>query len=292
MNRTLLFIVASFQEFELKSQKMKFKARITKDNLVVLLGVIQTFEKIAGNATVYLDETSVRISLLSELLDAPKCFAELNAQDLFDEYRIESLSSNTIFFEVSLIQLSRALASGKVASNSLLKLAKRENRPCLCFETKADESILGVDVVHNIPLKLMKSTDVVHYLPPQLPPPTVALDIPKGRLLKTIVDKLSKFAKHVQITASQSGKLALRADHPSVCINTYYSGLFARYVGELQAQRDINNQVLCKLNLRKLSMVLNLHNVPVDHATFCKLLHFILTSRPFLRVSFYIPVLV
>lgn len=249
---------------------MKFRAKLSKDNLVILLSIVQTFERVASAATIFLDNESMRISLLSESIDAPRCFAELSAGDLFSEYRIESLSANTILFEISLVQLSRALASGKVASQSQLKLVKRENQPCLCFETNADESILAVDVCHDIPLKLMKSADVIHYLPPQMPPPTVALDIPRGRLLKTIVDKLSKFAKHVQITASQSGKLALRADHTSVSINTYYSGLFARYMGNLVMGRDTNNQVTCKLNLRKLSVVLNQHNVSMDHATLCK----------------------
>lgn len=249
---------------------MKFRAKLSKDNLVVLLNVVQTFERVAAAATIFLDADTVRISLLAESLDAPKCFAELSSSELFVDYRIESQSANTILFEISLMQLSRALASGKVASQSLLKLVKRENQPCLCFETKADESILAVDVVHDIPLKLMRSADVIHYLPPQMPPPTVALDIPRGKLLKTIVDKLSKFSKHVQITASQSGKLTLRADHPSVSINTYYTGLLARYIADLVVGRDVNNQVVCKLNLRKLSVVLNFHNVPVDHATLCK----------------------
>ena len=249
---------------------MKFRAKVSKDNLVILLSIVQSFEKISSNATFFLDEQSLRISLLTESIDSPKCFAELSASDLFSEYRIESQSSNTILFEISLTQFSKALASGKVASQSQIKLVKRDGRPCLCFETKADESILSVDVYHDIPLKLLKSTEVIHYLPPEMPPPTVALDIPKGRLLKTIVDKLNKFAKHVQITATQSGKLTLKAEHSSVTINTYYTGLYARYIGNLIIGRDINNTVTCKLNLRKLSVVLNTHNIPVNHATLCK----------------------
>eukprot|EP01032_Pedospumella_encystans_P010124 gene10124-11861_t len=246
---------------------MKFRAKITKDCLVTLYNVIITFERIATSATIYLDEESVRISLISESIDSPKCFAELNAINLFSEYRIESQSANTILFEINLNQFSKALASGKVASQSQLKLVKREDRPCLCFETKADESILSVDVYHDIPLKLMKSNEMVHFMPPDMPQPSVALDLPKGKLIKTIVDKMTKFAKHVQITANQSGRLALRADHSSVIINTYYPGLLARYVGDMNPTRDINNQVVCKLNLRKLSTVLNMHHLAVEHAT-------------------------
>ena len=239
--------------------------------MITLLNVIVTFEKVASSAVLFLNEDSLRISLLSESIDAPKCFGELSANELFLEYRIESQSSNTILFEISLGQLSRALASGKVASQALLKLVKRDGRACLCFETKADESILSVDVCHDIPIKLMKSAEVVHFMPPQMPPPSVALDLPRGKLLKTVVDKMSKFAKHVQVTASQSGNLVLKVDHSSVTINTYYSGLLARYVGELIPQRDGGNQVVCKLNLKKLSVVLNLFSLPVGHATLCEL---------------------
>lgn len=254
---------------------MKFRAKLTKDSLITLYNVILTFERIASCATIYLDEDTVRISLLSESIDAPKCFAEINAKNLFSEYRIESQSENTILFEIYLNQLSRALASGKVASQSQLKLVKRDGRPCLCFETKADESILSVDVYHDIPLKLMKSTEVIHYLPPHMPAPTVALDLPKSKLMKTVVDKMSKFAKHVQITAAQSGQLALRADHSSVVINTYYTGLTARYIGELSPGTAANNQVVCKLNLRKLSVVLNMNNLLVDHATLCECMYLV-----------------
>lgn len=268
---SLLFLLALLELQNLgKPPKMKFRAKLTKDNLISLYNVILTFERVAASATIFLDEETVRISLLSESIDAPKCFAEISAHNLFSEYRIESQSANTILFELNLNQLSRALTSGKVASQSQIKLVKRDGRPCLCFETKADESILSVDVYHDIPLKLMKSTEVIHYMPPQMPAPSVALDLPKSKLMKTVIDKMSKFSKHVQFTASQSGQLVLRADHSSVIINTYYTGLTARYVGELNPDTGANNQVVCKLNLRKLSVVLNMNNLVVDHATLCK----------------------
>ncbi|KAJ1440868.1 checkpoint protein Hus1/Mec3 [Ochromonadaceae sp. CCMP2298] len=245
---------------------MKFRAKISKENLVALHSIVLTLERLASTAAIFLNEESVRISLISESIDAPRCYAELSAHNLFLEYRIESQSSNTILFEIVLAQLSKALASGKVASQSQLKLVKRDNVACLCFETKADESIMAVDVCHDIPIKLMKSTEVVHFLPPQMPPPSVALDLPRGKLMKTIIDKMTKFAKHVQVTATQSGRIALKAEHSSVTINTYYSGLQARYVGQL-TPRDVNNQVSAKLNLRRLAVVLNTGNIPVDFST-------------------------
>jgi HUS1 checkpoint protein len=249
---------------------MKFRAKLSKECLVVLHNIVITFEKIAGQATLFLTPDSLRISLISETIDAPKCFAEIDTSNLFVEYRVESQSSNTILFEISLGQLSKALASGKVASQSQLKLAKRDDKACLCFETKADESVLSVDVCHDIPIKLMRSTEVVHFLPPQLRPPEVALDLPRGKLVRVVIDKMSKFAKHVQITATQRGGLILKADHASVTINTYFTGLNAQYVGNMDRVVSANNQVVCKLNLRKLSVVLNTYSLPITCSTVCK----------------------
>ena len=84
---------------------------------------------------------------------------------------------------MTITQLLKALSSGKYSITSLFKLVKRDSKPYLCFETKANESILSVDVIHDIPIKLMKSADIVHHMPPLFPPPTVALDLPKGKVL-------------------------------------------------------------------------------------------------------------
>lgn len=48
----------------------------------------------------------------------------------------------------------RALGSGKSSNSSQLKLVKRDGRPCLCFETKAHESALSIDITHDIPIKV------------------------------------------------------------------------------------------------------------------------------------------
>jgi hypothetical protein len=51
---------------------MKFRAKISKDNLVALHSIVLTLERLAGNAAVFLNEESVRISLISESIDAPR----------------------------------------------------------------------------------------------------------------------------------------------------------------------------------------------------------------------------
>lgn len=251
--------------------KMKFRARISKDLLVSFVQILGTFEKIALDAAIFLSPECVRLAVISESIDNPKCFAELAVGTLFLDYKIESQSENTILFEISLQQLSKVLNSGRFSTQSQLKLVKRDGKPCLCFETKADESIMSVDVCHDIPIKLLKSTEVVYYLPPQIPPPSVALDLPRGKLIKTVVDKLNKFSKHIHIVACQAGRLVFKVEQATVSIKTMYNGLQPRYVGTLDPTRHVNNQVAAKVNLRKLSLVLGAHLLaPVESSSMCE----------------------
>lgn len=125
----------------------------------------------------------------------------------------------------------RALGSGKSSNSSQLKLVKRDGRPCLCFETKAHESALSIDITHDIPIKVdykyvfvcadtmlctvcmdsmcvhicifrlyswctrqvihiclqvLKVSDMAYHLPPVMRAPTVALDLPRSKLMKTV----------------------------------------------------------------------------------------------------------
>lgn len=161
---------------------MKFRSKISKELLLIFHNIVLNHEKSAKKAIMFLNETLLQITLISDtgFIDTPRCYTVLQVSKLFIEYRIESQSNNTILFEVAINQLLKALTSGKYSSTSQFKLVKRDNRPYLCFETKASESILSVDVIHDIPIKLMKSADIAYHMPPTVAPPRVALDLPKG----------------------------------------------------------------------------------------------------------------
>lgn len=87
--------------------------------------------------------------------------------------------------------------------------------------------------------------------------------------MKTVLDKLNKFGKYVCITAMQSGQMILSANHTSVSVKTYYNGLRSRYIGSMDPITDVNNQVISKLNLKKLSTIIGLPYLSVDYATLC-----------------------
>lgn len=115
---------------------MRFKARLQRENLVKFHNVLSVLDKLGRSIVLYLTEECLRISVVTENPDSPKVFAEINQSAVFFDYRIESQSSNAILLEIDLELLLRALASGKQASQSQLKLVKRNNRPFLCFESK------------------------------------------------------------------------------------------------------------------------------------------------------------
>lgn len=200
---------------------MRFKAKVTKDNVSILISAVTSIMKIGTFAACFLDEENVRLAVMSENLDQPKVYAELSQQCVFFEYRIESQSENTILFEIDLDLLLLALTSAKNAPSCSLKLAKRDQKPCLCLETRASE----VDIVHDIPIKIMKSSDIVYYQPPEIPDPSVVLELPRGRLMKTVLDRMMKISKQVHITADQTGRLVFRVDHSSATIQTFYNGI-------------------------------------------------------------------
>jgi hypothetical protein len=207
---------------------------MSNECLLTLHAIIVTFEKIGTKVVMLMDEEVFRLSLVNESIESPRCYAELNVKELFIEYKIESQTQNTILIEMSLHQLSQAFSSGKTANQCQLKLVKRGLQPCLSFETKANESSLQVDVTHDIPVVTLKFSDTLHHTPPEVSPPTVALDLPThNRLMKTVVDRMNQLNKYTQMTASQSGHIVFRTSHTSAEISTHFSGLRPRFVGNL-----------------------------------------------------------
>ena len=121
---------------------MKFRARLRKESVLTINSVTSTMQKIGATAVIFLNEECIRIAVITECADSCKCYSQLDPKVLFpDDYRIESQSSNSILFEIGLDHLSRALTSGRNASQSQFKLVKRGVTPCLCYEAKDSDSL-------------------------------------------------------------------------------------------------------------------------------------------------------
>lgn len=256
---------------------MKFRSRLSKNGLSFFLTSIQTITRLSGDGAFLLDPTHVRLTALTVSIDSPHAYLELAIASLFTDYRIESQSENRIAFEINLHLLIKALSSAKQATSTVLKLAKIGNLPCLNLRLDSEDSMYGMTVSHDLPIKLIKVTEELTFIsPPDISPPTVALTLTKSKLLKTIVERLNKFGKIVEIHASQTGSLQLRVLSSGANILTLVQGLKPSYsISEDQSNRlnkedHANNQVDTCVHIRKLTVILDYQNMLYNEATLCK----------------------
>ena len=176
-----------------------------------------------------LDSDMMCLSLDLPPTEGMACVANARANGgLFLEHRIESNApNNRIVLRVDLVQLRTALhsiqqqiqtkksndnrsASALFASGpstlTVLKLAKRNNMPCLCLEAK---TAFRMEMHQTIPVQVQKPTDWNHnhFGLPELPAgPLVQLGLPPtaGSTLKALLDAVKQPSKgqptHILIT--------------------------------------------------------------------------------------------
>eukprot|EP00934_Nitzschia_sp_Nitz4_P006541 Nitzschia sp. Nitz4//scaffold42_size132992//76878//77942//NITZ4_003402-RA/size132992-augustus-gene-0.106-mRNA-1//1//CDS//3329551727//6531//frame0 len=267
---------------------MRFKAKLAADQVSLLLQVISPISKLQDSqkgAVLYLDPDFIRIS--SKGVSGIACFAELS-KHIFLEHRIESAADNVIVCQVDLVSFKVALQSvvstgnawrkrkrtsaggnGNHNSNTpmitslyasqavTLKLAKRNRMPCLCLDGHAtDEG--SVEIHQAIPIRILRANEMQYYLPPQISTPTVQLELPSDRPLRTVVDKLKSMAPHVYVEASGEGDLTIRLDHAEGCtMAVYYNDLVSRS-DEQGSQQPLSPSQPCilKVDGTKLSQCL------------------------------------
>jgi HUS1 checkpoint protein len=273
------------------------------------------------NGTVlYFDTDHVRISSKSgggggnstTSVDGITCFVELNAQgysSIFLDRRIESVApNNAIVMEIDLIQLRLALKSvlGNESMNStssmalleaqryvVIKLAKRQNIPCLCIDacriggsTKNSNgnhnSTCTIQVHHAIPVRILRHTEMSHHLPPPLQQlPNVQLELTQSSYnLRTVIDRLKSISSTVYLDANMKGELTISAHTDGASIQTYLSKLIPRFedcVSEAQSTTNDNsnngstNKVRMKVDTKKFAASLQWQGQPhiVSSALLC-----------------------
>ena len=77
---------------------MRFRAKLTAENVVILHGVSQTFEKLSSVSVMVLSEENVRIAAVCESIDNTRLYSDIRSLDLFADYKIESQVFDHIFY--------------------------------------------------------------------------------------------------------------------------------------------------------------------------------------------------
>jgi HUS1 checkpoint protein len=211
----------------------------------------------------YLDNKFIRISLKGKSTDTDgiACFAELTAGGgIFLDHRIESAApDNQIVMELDIVQLRMALQSiqqekqphhrqyGSAHDASggapweqqlqqhftILKLAKRNNIPCLCIEAYTKSSSVGgggIQVHHAIPVRICRPQEMQNHLPPAVALPDVQVEMSPDVPLRTVMERLRSISSTVYLNANMSsGDLTISMDSDGSSIRTIFSKLTPRH---------------------------------------------------------------
>eukprot|EP00980_Cylindrotheca_fusiformis_P028972 scaffold22681_cov146-Cylindrotheca_fusiformis.AAC.4 len=275
---------------------MRFKAKLLSDQVSLLYSIIYSIAKLQDNTKggiLYLDPEFVRISCKGE--NGITCFMELS-KDIFLEHRIESAADNVIVCQVDLHSFKLALQSvhghysnyysnnnnnsnnrrhNKSAIQSvlagqqmvILKLAKRNQQPCLCLDGRqADDS--SVEIHQAIPVRILRQTEMQYHLPPQINTPNVQLELPHDRPLKAVVDKLRSMGPHLYLEATMKGDLTVRLDNEGASLACFYSNLVPRWDDEADDEDadnapDPDATCILKVDAHKLSTCLQWQQSPL-----------------------------
>jgi Hus1-like protein len=238
------------------------------------------------NGTIlFLDSDHVRLSCKgkSQDTDGIACFAELAAtgySSIFLDLRIESAApNNAIVMELDLLQLRMAFKSvmgdtiskngssndtsllgvaALEAQYTVLKLAKRQNIPCLCIDAcsaGSRGSAAMISVHHAIPVRILRHTEMQNHLPPQIPLPDVQLELSASAAsLRTIVDRLKSISSTVYLEANMTGELTVSVHTDGASIQTFFSKLTPRYEDckEPGSSSSNNKSTRVKIDTKKL----------------------------------------
>jgi HUS1 checkpoint protein len=201
-----------------------------------------------NGSILYLDNNHLRLSTKGKSHDSDgiTCFAELIAGGgIFLEHRIESAAeNNAIVMELDLAQLRIALQSVSNEQRqdsatlqaapleqhiTVLKLAKRNNIPCLCLDacTTSASGAGNIQVHHAIPIRVLRATEMQFHLPPHIPLPDVQLELVGP--IKTVMERLRNISPTVYLSANMTGELTVSLDSEGASIRTFFSKLQPRF---------------------------------------------------------------
>ena len=73
-----------------KASKMKFRARLRKESVMTIHSVTTTLGRIGQTAAIFLNEECIRVAVITDSTDAPKCYSELDPKVLLPPFSLIS----------------------------------------------------------------------------------------------------------------------------------------------------------------------------------------------------------
>ncbi|ETW07464.1 hypothetical protein H310_01976 [Aphanomyces invadans] len=204
---------------------MRFRGHLTAASFPILMEVSQFMQRVSSSdmCFVVLNEERMSFAMKTSGEDV-QTFVHLNIAKVFGDVVIESRADNNIAFALGIANFSRALQSGKEASGIMLRLLKRDGRSFLSLRART----VDLDIIQNIPIEVVSMATAESYREPNIPPPTVALEMPPLRALRTITDRLKAMQKFLLVQAGMDGTLRLRVQSDTIVLQTLHTNLRCR----------------------------------------------------------------
>jgi len=272
---------------------MKFKAKIS--NLSLFTKIVSVIEKIGKTCVLHLTPKRIQFILTTDLHDGVQIWSGLNAESIFDDYQIESLTSNEISMEVNLDILQRVLKAGlqKKSHDIAIKLTKKNNDPYLSLVVVIQSTQL-MTVKQDIPVKMLLANQMASKVEPNLPEPNVHILMPPLKILRNVIDRMKAITDYVHLSANMGGELTLRIQTEMVSIQTFFNHLEHPTVeGRSPPQHNPEQKASVKLDIKKFSRILFSDLIQPQNVICCivetkaVIFHVLLDD---LFMTFYIPV--
>ncbi|KAF0694446.1 Aste57867_14679 [Aphanomyces stellatus] len=204
---------------------MRFRGNLTAASFPILMEVSQFMHRVSSSDTCFVTLNEERMSFAMKTSgEDVQTFVHLHVAKLFADVVVESRAENNIAFVLGIGNFSRALQSGKEAAGVMLRLLKRDGRSFLSLRART----VDLDIIQNIPIEVVSMMTAESYREPSIPPPTVALEMPPLRSLRTITDRLKSMQKYILFQAGMDGTLRLRVQSDTFVLQTLHTNLRAR----------------------------------------------------------------
>ncbi|KAJ3272629.1 DNA damage checkpoint control protein [Terramyces sp. JEL0728] len=256
--------------------------------------VFEVLEKLDKQWVLCFSETQLSVIVLNNSVNSRiKVWANLSVHGLFEEYQIKSLHQNMIFIQLCGEHFVKALKSAQSSISVTMKLTRRE-LPYLSL-TITNQSRTGkhLQLVQDIPVKVIPPSSAVDLGEPEMPDPTLSLQFPPIIVLKKLIEKMKNLANTLTISATTNGVLEFEIQTEMLSVCSKYKDMqiyqdatqnsahvkvdIGDFIKFIQCYQINPNKIVCNI-MEQQGIVLT---ITLDH-----ILH---SSDPAIELCYYLP---
>ena len=141
----------------------------------------------------------------------------------------------------------------------------------------------------------MRVADIVNFLPPDIPSPSVQLEIPPQlKAPRQVLERLSRFTRHVFLEGDMQGNLTIEAQQDTMNISSCFPSLRPRFEA-MDEEQSQQNHCRLKCDSKRVASLLQCQSIPIDTSILCfvegacLVLHVLLLPRGSGTLTYYLP---